>query len=354
MSKSLSQKQQKLQVVSCVLIFFFMMIGHELALEAVFSSFHNLDSLASTVTLFQFGFCFLFPLCISNEKVYETFPKSLDQALPYVRLSILVFGATGLATQSLKYVSYPTKVVFKSAKLIPTMMVSAIINPNNKKSKYGPMDYFAATLLCLGAAGYSYNSGGGSEEKSTLYGIILLTVSIVCDAIVPNLQQKLMSIPSSSYLSRKANKTHLIPIVISTKGDDSNDYDGNESSKNENIGLSAHAVMVNTNAAGFALLLLYMLLSGSLVDVISTAVVDPRLFLYLICIGLGLSTAVLAYTKLINASGSVVTVAVSTLRKCTTVLLSYLLFPKPLLQIHVFSGILVLIGVMVGTFCKHN
>ena len=45
---------------------------------------------------------------------------------PYIRLSLAVFGATALATHSLHYVSYPTKVVFKAAKLIPTMIVSTM------------------------------------------------------------------------------------------------------------------------------------------------------------------------------------------------------------------------------------
>ena len=99
--------RQNYSVVFFILVFFFAMIAHELAVEAVSTNFPELDSLASAVTLFQFGFCFLLPLILSRGKVCETFPRTLREILPYLRLSLLVFGSTGLATQSLKYVSYP-------------------------------------------------------------------------------------------------------------------------------------------------------------------------------------------------------------------------------------------------------
>jgi solute carrier family 35 (adenosine 3'-phospho 5'-phosphosulfate transporter), member B3 len=63
-----------------------------------------------------------------------------------------------------------------------------------------------------------------------------------------------------------------------------------------------------------------------------------------------LSTAVLAYTRLIQASGSVVAVAVSTLRKVVTVTLSYIVFPKQLLTIHVVSGVAVLGGIVLSSY----
>ena len=336
-----------------------MMIGHELALEAASSSFHHLDSLASAVTLFQFGFCFLLPLLTSTKEVCRTFPKSWKATLPYVQLSLLVFGATGLATQSLKYVSYPTKVVFKSAKLIPTMIVSTLIfRGTNKKSKYGLLDYLAAFLLCVGAAGYSYNSGRGTadEDKQTsVYGIGLLITSILCDAMVPNLQEKLMS-------SHFSNQWLLLPMSYNQSNEskplvNTNTDGGSGNVGGDNIvssGLSAQAVMVNTNAVGFGTIFIYMLLSGSLIESISTAMIHPKLFFYLVCVGVGLSTAVLAYTKLIQASGSVVAVAVSTLRKVATVFLSYILFPKPISSLHVFSGMFVLAGLLIGTFCRRR
>lgn len=67
--------------------------------------------------------------------------------LPYVALSILVFLSTALANQSVNYVPYVLKVVFKSSKLMPTMLVSTLMG--NSKS-YGGMEYGAAVFLCIG------------------------------------------------------------------------------------------------------------------------------------------------------------------------------------------------------------
>ena len=315
----------KKQVTISILVFFFAMIAHELALEAVFSNFSELDSLASAVTLFQFGFCFILPFIVSRGKVCETFPKHAKETLPYIRLSFLVFGATGLATQSLKYVSYPTKVIFKSAKLIPTMLISSLVYRNKV---FTPLEYFSAFLICLGAAGYSFKGGseGASDNDKSYFGIGLLVVSIVCDAIVPNVQKQLMT------------------VSLPRTGTDSV----------TNGGLSAQAVMINTNAVGFAILLFYMIVSGSLSDAVSTAMFHPKLLLYLTSVGLGLSSAVLAYTTLIKSTGPVVAVTVATLRKVATIMLSYIMFPKAISGIHVISGLTVLVGVLLSTFCRRR
>jgi len=322
-----SDSTRKKQVTISILVFFFAMIGHELALEAVSSNFPDLDSLASVVTLFQFGFCFMLPFIASRGKVCETFPRSAKEILPYIRLSILVFGAIGLATQSLKYVSYPTKVIFKSAKLIPTMLMSSLVYKNRT---FTLLEYFSAFLICLGAAGYSYNGGsdGASNSNTSYFGIGLLLVSIGCDAIVPNVQKQLMtvSLPRTSTVTDSAT----------------------------NGGLSAQAVMINTNAVGFGIVLLYMIVSGSLSDAVTTTMLHPKLLLYLTSVGLGLSSAVLAYITLIKSTGPVVAVAVGTLRKVATIMLSYIVFPKAISGIHVISGLTVLLGVLLSTFCRRR
>ena len=110
--------------------------------------------------------------------------------------------------------------------------------------------------------------------------------------------------------------------------------------------------MVNLNAVVVIGLLSFMLLSGSLFEVVKTSIANPLLFGYLTLIGVGLSVAVLAYTQLIKSASSVVAVAVGTVRKVATVVLSYLIFPKPLLPIHVWSGMLVLAGVLLHSYSK--
>lgn len=112
--------------------------------------------------------------------------------------------------------------------------------------------------------------------------------------------------------------------------------------------------MINVNTVGTGAVLLYMLVTGQLLDIVSACQSHPLLLFYLTCVGVGLSTAVWAYTKLIQATSSVIAVAVSTLRKVGTICLSYILFPKPLLTIHIFSGMLVLAGMVLNSVAKER
>ncbi len=207
------------------------------------------------------------------------------------------------------------------------MLISTLVYKNKT---YAPVQYLAAFFICIGAAGYGFNPDKSSNAETSYTGIILLSTSIICDAIVPNFQQRLMS---------GSNVSSRLPLTAGA-------------APRTSFGLSAQAVMINTNAVGFVILLTFMLLSGSFDDAVSTATKDTSLLIYLVSIGLGLSTAVLAYTKLIQTNGPVAAVAVATLRKVATMILSYVFFPKPVSIQHIVSGILVLIGILMSSYCK--
>lgn len=312
------------------------MVIMELAMEAAQTSFSYLNGLPYGITLFQFGFCFLIPLVVSKGAACATLPRSIPAILPYIILCLVVFASTFFATASLKWCSYPTKVVFKSGKLIPTMIVATILKSGG--GTYGVWDYVAAGLLCAGAAGYGYDSGRvGSEETATV-GIILLTLSVVADAFTPNLQQRLMASPSNDKEHVSGGWCQSVSKLLFPGG----------------LGLSAAALMVNVNAVGFTGLFIFMAVSGSLSQVVTEAYSHPSLLVYLTTIGAALGTAVLAYTRLIRESGSVMAVAVATLRKVVTVVLSYVVFPKPMTFIHVLSGLAVLGGVILSSYNKQR
>jgi adenosine 3'-phospho 5'-phosphosulfate transporter B3 len=112
--------------------------------------------------------------------------------------------------------------------------------------------------------------------------------------------------------------------------------------------------MTNANAVGCVGVFTYMLLSGALSDATRAALAAPRLVVYLTIIGLSLSTAIFAYTRLIKEAGSVVAVGVATLRKVVTVILSYIVFPKQFSQLHLFSSLLVLSGIILSSHAKQK
>jgi adenosine 3'-phospho 5'-phosphosulfate transporter B3 len=326
------------------------MVIMELTLEAAQASFPDLSALPYAVTLFQFSFCFLLPVCISKGETLKDLPTSFTAVVPYVSLSLIVFGSTGLATMSIRYVSYPTKVIFKSTKLVPTMFVATML----QGQRYSTIDYLSAFLLCAGAAGFGFGeSTNTSDDKpSSTYGIILLLISICCDSFTPNIQQRLMGTPPS-HATYQHGSTPSIPI-------NARSWKGFFHQLSHLIlppggtGVTASVLMTNANAVGCIGVFMYMSLSGLLADAAGVAVTNPRLAGYLTLIGVSLSTAVFAYTRLIKEAGSVVAVGVATLRKVVTVVLSYIFFPKRFSRLHFLSSLLVLSGILLSSYAKQK
>ena len=329
--------------------FFACMVVMELALEGANNAFPDLDSLPYAVTMFQFGFCFLLPIVVSKGEALASFPKTPKGCIPYISLSVVVFGSTCLASMSVRYVSYPTKVVFKSTKLIPTMIIATFLH---RGSNYSTLDYLAASMLCAGAAGYGWQGGNAVTRGNSYTGVTLLLVSVICDAFTPNIQQRLMAPPST--LSNTAD----LPCTSIQKNQSTSLHKTIRSlffpTEDGGLGLSAPALMTNANGVGCMGLLMFMTISGSLVEAVGAAMAHPFLLGYLTVIGLALATAVLSYTRLIQESGSVVAVGVATLRKVATVVLSYIVYPKAISMIHVFSGFLVLGGILLSSYSKQR
>ncbi|CAB9504638.1 Adenosine 3'-phospho 5'-phosphosulfate transporter 2 [Seminavis robusta] len=311
LQSSIQQHPFPLQLKICIYasVFFGAMIVHEVALEAAAYSFGHLDALASAVTFVQFLFCVIFPLSISRGKGLQDLPKTVKKLMPYTRLSLLVFCAAGMASRSVRYVTYPTKVIFKASRLIPTMLVAGMW----QGERYTPLEYLSAFLLCAGAAGYAYGSGrdatgDNSTPHAENWGIFLLINSVICDAVVPNYQKMLL-----------------------------------------NQGVSPTQLMINVNTVGTIAALLYLCLTGQLFPILAACQAHPQLLFDLVCVGVGVSIAVWAYTNLLEATSSVVAVGVATVRKFATVALSYFLFPKPLPTNHIFAAGLVFGGLALST-----
>eukprot|EP00977_Amphora_coffeiformis_P002694 scaffold516_cov175-Amphora_coffeaeformis.AAC.33 len=331
----------------------------ELALEGANNAFPDLEALPYAVTLFQFGFCFLLPLVTSGGASLDSFPRTLHGAIPYISLSCVVFGSTCFASIAVRYVSYPTKVVLKSAKLIPTMVVATVLQ---RGSQYSLWDYTAASLLCAGAAGYSWGSGTprGNEDQSW-WGITLLLVSVCCDAFTPNIQQRLMAPPAVGVAALPTTMVHNHTTSTPPKYPPSFllSWCGKFPTlflppHGGGMGLSASALMTNANGIGCMGLLMFMALNGSLTEAMVATCLHPLLLGYLVLIGVSLATAVLCYTRLIQQAGSVVAVAVATLRKVATIVLSYVVYPKVLSQSHALSALLVVGGILMSSYARQR
>ena len=63
-----------------------------------------------------------------------------------------LLGSSYLSTVGLTYINYPTKVVFRSCKLIPTMFVALLIN----KEIFSPSEVASAVAVCAGLVLFAF------------------------------------------------------------------------------------------------------------------------------------------------------------------------------------------------------
>jgi adenosine 3'-phospho 5'-phosphosulfate transporter B2 len=93
---------------------------------------------------------------------------------------------------ALKFVSFPLQVLFKSAKVIPVMLMGRILN----KTSYKLVDYAEAVAITLGVATFGLSrdkspnaKGGGADTE--LWGLMCLTLYISSDAFTSQWQSRI-------------------------------------------------------------------------------------------------------------------------------------------------------------------
>jgi len=223
--------------------------------------------------------------------------------LPYVWLGFLLFCVTGFANIAVAWVQYPVKVVMKSSKLMPTMIVSAVIGNSRR---FSSREYAGAVLICLGTAGFSYHAGrSDAPPEMVVVGVLMLLVAMVSDVVMVNTQQWMMQ------------KRGVPPL----------------------------ALMLRQN---FVCLLGSLLVTSTTTDAgLPTRMLQhPHILYFAVAVGLITAVAVWAATHLVHEAGSVVYVGMSTLRKVLTLVLSYIIFPKPFGRLQLAAVIMVFAGLL--------
>ena len=94
------------------------------------------------LTLVQFAFYSLFSRT-------EMFFRGEHRHIPlstYAFLALTTLTTMGFSNASLGYLNYPTQVIFKCCELLPVLVGGIVI----QGKRYGPFDFMAAGLMCLG------------------------------------------------------------------------------------------------------------------------------------------------------------------------------------------------------------
>ena len=106
----------------------------------------------------------------------------------YLALSLLIAAANGSATAALNYVNMQTKVLFKSAKIVTVMLLGRLCFGK----VYAAVEYGYMLNVVLGLIAFLLASKGGGLNSS-LPGVTLLSLAVLADSLVPNVQQRLLT-----------------------------------------------------------------------------------------------------------------------------------------------------------------
>jgi adenosine 3'-phospho 5'-phosphosulfate transporter B3 len=94
----------------------------------------------------------------------------------YPLLMGCLMTSSALSNMSLNYINFPTKVVFRSCKLIPTMLVASLVN----KKIFLLSEYVCAFAICFGLVLFAAADWDLSPSFHPI-GLIMVTLSVCAD-----------------------------------------------------------------------------------------------------------------------------------------------------------------------------
>ena len=213
-------------------------------------------------------------------------------------ISLWLISSSVLSNLSLNYINYPTKVVFRSCKLIPTMLFGTFIN----RRVFSLHQYFSALLISVGLILFVLSDVRSAPSFQPL-GLVFVFLSVCADAVLPNAQERLF-------------------VTGSTRLE----------------------VTVYSNLVVFSFITLAVLLNGELAEYLSYVSSDGR------AAALSLTYVVVSYVAVsvhmhsIARFGGVATVLLGTARKSMTIMLSYVIFPDKKITFFTCVGAIVVMG----------
>jgi hypothetical protein len=139
-------------------------------------------SLGWFVTFLQLGgygiFANLMDSVVGNYKKEHKIPLYM-----YIILGFLQVIMQGFTNLSMKYLNYPAKTMFKSSRVIMTMLVGVCV----MGKRYTMVDYTVGICILVGLSVFVVADAGTSPEFS-FRGLVLILLAVVADATILNIQ----------------------------------------------------------------------------------------------------------------------------------------------------------------------
>ena len=217
----------------------------------------------------------------------------------YLKLSLLTLGGMYFTNWSLKYLNYPTRVLFKSSKLLPTMVAGTLMQGRS----YSCLEYLAAGGLVAGIVLFTL---GDADTLPRFHGagVGLILLGMACDAATSNYEEK-----AFFRVAAPASQAEVIAY---------------------------------SSLFGSVWALLLLLPTDELGAAMRHSREQPSVLPLLVGSSVCGYASVSLVLLLIRLYGATVTELVKSLRKVLTVVLSFVLYPKPMSWKYAAGGAAVL------------
>ncbi|XP_075484605.1 UDP-galactose/UDP-glucose transporter 2-like isoform X2 [Primulina tabacum] len=264
-------------------------------------------SLTDRPTWQQFLICssgFFFGYLVNGICEGFTTKQMVNPWKTYVKLSAVLMGSHGLTKGSLAYLNYPAQIMFKSTKVLPVMVMGTFI-PGLRR-KYPVHEYISAILLVVGLILFTLADANSSPNFSAI-GIVMITGALVMDAFLGNLQEAIFTMnPETSQME----------------------------------------MLFCSTVVGLPFLLPPMILTGELFKAWNSCYEHPYVYGVLIFESMATFVGQVSVLSLIALFGAATTAMVTTARKAVTLLLSFVIFTKPLTEQHGSGLLLIAMGIV--------
>uniref|UniRef100_A0A6N2MSG7 Sugar phosphate transporter domain-containing protein n=1 Tax=Salix viminalis TaxID=40686 RepID=A0A6N2MSG7_SALVM len=249
----------------------------------------------------------------------------------YVKLSAVLMGSHGLTKGSLAFLNYPAQIMFKSTKVLPVMVMGAFI-PGLRR-KYPAHEYASALLLVVGLILFTLADAQTSPNFS-MVGVVMISGALIMDAFLGNFQEAIFTLSPETtqmemlFCSSVVGLPFLIPPMVLT---------GELFKAWNSCSQKREAHMVPNVRLSFFMIKQH-----------------PYVYLVLVFEAMATFVGQVSVLSLIALFGAATTAMVTTARKAVTLLLSYLIFTKPLTDQHGTGLLLIAMGITVKLLPDKN
>ncbi|XP_067118142.1 adenosine 3'-phospho 5'-phosphosulfate transporter 2 isoform X2 [Centruroides vittatus] len=259
----------KILICSFLLFVFFIIYGYLQELIFQLEEFKPFGMYLTFMQFLLYSFISFLEWCVNKNCHRSRVPIKT-----YALLALLTVGSIGLSNTSVGYLNYPTQVVFKCCKLIPVLIGGIIIQ-----------------------------------------GVVLISLALVADAIIGNVQEKVLK------------QYHT--------------------SNNE--------MVLYSYSIGCIYIFLILIAIGQLGPATEVCIKYPiETFGYGTLFSLAGYCGIQVVLDLIKTCGAFVAVTITTCRKAVTIILSFLLFSKPFRFQYIWSGVIITVGIYLSSYSKHK